>query len=89
MATAEVHVKIADLLPMKDFIGSAGELLAAIDEAADLPAAVVAAADRLRRAAGELGRDQDNPVVPPDDDETRIREAMAEAKDHPGRIVTR
>jgi hypothetical protein len=89
MASAEVHVKIADLPVMKEFIGSAGALLAAVDEAADLPTSVLAAADRLRRAVAGLGHAPGNPVVTSDDDESRIRDAMAEAQEHPGRIVTR
>jgi hypothetical protein len=87
--TVPVEVRMADLPQMQQFISSVATLLKALAECQNLlPDPVMAAADQLRRDVAALGgRD----IGPPPGiaDEDRIRDAMAEARDHPGRTATR
>lgn len=86
--TYTVGVRLADLPKMQQFIGSVAVLARALAKCDDLPEPVMAAADQVRQALAALGgRDIGPPPGPSGED--RIREAMAEAQDHPGRVVTR
>lgn len=82
-----LEVRVADLPQMQQFIGSVAELLKALASVGSLPEPVMEAADQVRIAVGALGGRDIGP--PPGSDVDRIREAMAEAQEHPGRIVTR
>jgi hypothetical protein len=80
------EVRVADMPQMKQFIGAVAALISALGACRDLPEPVMVAADQVRLAVAALGgRD----IGPPPSDEDRIRDAMAEATDHPGRVITR
>ena len=87
--TVPVEVRIADLPQVQRFISSVAVLLKALARCGEVPDSVMAAADQLRRDVAALGGRDIGP--PPDaSDEDRIRDAMAEAQDHPGRrTITR
>ena len=88
MAMAKVEVKIADLPAMEQFFDAVAALLKAIVECDELPEPVMAAADQVALAVADIGGKDVGP--PPEaTDEEKIRAAMAEAQDHPGRIITR
>ena len=85
-----VEVRVADLPQIKQFIGSVAVLIKALAKCDDLPEAVMAAADRLRRDVAALGgRDIGPPPWASSDDEDRISEALTWAHAHPGRIIIR
>jgi hypothetical protein len=86
--TVPVEVRVADLPQMEQFIGSVAALIRALAECGDLPEPVMTAADQVRQAVAALGGRDIGPP-PGTSDEDRIREAMNEAQEHPGRIVTR
>jgi hypothetical protein len=88
MAKSEVHVVIADLPKVQQLIRSLAALISALGKCEGLPEPVMTAADQVRLAVAALGGKDAGP--PPDaTDEEKIRDAMAEASDYPGRIVTR
>jgi hypothetical protein len=82
--TANIHM--ADIPQMKQFISSVANLLRTLAMVADLPDVVMSAADEVRLAVAALGGKDIGP--PPQSDEDRIRAAMNEAQQNPGRIVT-
>jgi hypothetical protein len=86
--TVPVEIRVADLPQMQQFISSVATLLRTLAKCEDLPEPVMAAADELRRDVAALGGRDIGPP-PQASDEDRIRDAMAEAQDHPGRVVTR
>lgn len=86
---ASVEVRVADMPLMKQFINAVAGLLRALGECRDLPEPVMAAADQVRLAVAALGGGKDIGPPPGTSEEDRIREAMTEAQEHPGRIVTR
>jgi len=88
MAKSEVHVVLADLPKVQQLTRALAALLKALARCDGLPEPVMAAADQVRLAVAALGGKDVGP--PPEaTDEEKIREAMAEASDYPGRIVTR
>ena len=88
MPKSEINVVLADLPKMQKFISAVAALLRALAQCEGLPEPVMAAADQVRLAVADLGGKDVGP--PPEaTDEERIRAAMAEASDYPGRIVTR
>lgn len=89
MASADVNVRIADLPAMKQFIDATAGLLRALGECRDLPEPVMAAAGQVRLAVAALGGKDIGAPPGAVSEEDRIREAMAEAQEHPGRTVTR
>ncbi|HET9971347.1 MAG TPA: hypothetical protein VFQ68_24140 [Streptosporangiaceae bacterium] len=84
-----VEVRIADLPQFRQFISSVATLLGTLaGEGGDLPEIARLAADQVKRDMAALGgRDVGPPLAASDED--RIRGAMAEAQDHPGRTITR
>lgn len=84
--TIPLEIRVADLPQMQQFICSVAALLRALARYDDLPLPepVMTAVDQLRRQAVALGGDI---AAPPDED--RIRAAMTEAHNHPGRTITR
>jgi hypothetical protein len=86
--TVPVEIRIADQPQFRQFISSTAALLKALAGCGDIPGPVMAAADQLRRDLAALGGRDIGPP-PGTSDEDRIRGAMAEARDHPGRVVTR
>jgi len=86
--TVPVEVRVADLPQVQQFIGSVAALIRALAKCENLPQPVIDAADEVRKAVAALGGRDIGPP-PGTSDEDRIRDAMAEAQDHPGRIVTR
>ena len=84
------EIRIADAPQFKQFISSVATLIKALARCDDLPEPVMAAADQLRRDVAALGgRDIGPPPWASSDDEDRIRDAMAGARDRPGRTITR
>ena len=83
-----VEIRIADAPQFKQFISSVAALLKTMAKCDGLPEPVIAACDQLRRDLATLGGRDIGPP-PSASDEDRIRDAMAEAQDHPGRVVTR
>jgi hypothetical protein len=77
-----VDVRIMDLPQVQRFNASVTALLGALAECDSLPEPVMAAMEQLQRDVEAL-----SPDAPSDED--RIRDAMTEAMDHPGRTVTR
>ena len=86
---AKLEVRIADMPAMRQFINSVADLLKALAKCGDLPEPVMAAADQVRMAVAALGGKDIGPPPGVSDEEDRIRALMAEAQEHPGRIVTR
>lgn len=86
--TVLANVRISDLPQMQQFIGSVATLIKALAKCDDLPEPVMAAADQLRRDVAALGGKDIGPP-PGMTDEDRIRDAMTEARNHPGRTITR
>jgi hypothetical protein len=82
--TVTVDLRLMDLPKIQRFSVSVTALLETLGECGSLPEPVTAAMERLWRDVEALGS-QD--AVPSDED--RIRDAMAEARDHPGRTITR
>ena len=80
--TITVDVRIADLPKIQQFNASVVALLQALGDCDALPEPVTAAMERLWRDVEAL-----SPDAPSDED--RIRDAMTEARDHPGRTITR
>jgi hypothetical protein len=80
--TVTVDVRIMDLPQVQRFNASVTVLLRALAECDDLPGPVTAAMEQLWRDVEAL-----SPGTPSDED--RIRDAMTEARDHPGRTITR
>lgn len=82
------YVRIADLPQMQQFVSSVATLLGVLArEGGDLPETARLAADQVKRDMAVLGgRDIGPPLAASEED--RIRDAMAEAKAHPGRTVT-
>jgi hypothetical protein len=80
--TVTVDVRIMDLPQIQRFNASVTALLGALAECDDLPELVTAAMEQLWRDVEAL-----SPGAPSDED--RIRDAMNEAMDNPGRTVTR
>lgn len=88
MATSEVHFKITDLPQFEAFTGAVAVLLRELADCPVLPVPVMEAADGVRQAVAALGgKDVGPPPEPSDED--RIRDALAEAEEYPGRIITR
>jgi hypothetical protein len=79
-----VHVAVTP--QMKQFISSVANLLRALALCDGLPDVVMSAADEIRIAVAALTGTDIGP--PPQSDEDRIRAAMSEAQQNPGRIVT-
>jgi hypothetical protein len=82
-----VDVRIMDLPQVQRFNASVTALLRALADCGSLPEPVTAAMDRLWRDVEALGSQDAGTTAGTDED--RIRDAMTEAQDHPGRIVTR
>jgi hypothetical protein len=80
--TVTVDVRIMDLPQVQRFNASVTALLQALGDCDDLPEPVTAAMEQLWRDVEAL-----SPGTPSDED--RIRDAMTEARDHPGRVITR
>lgn len=80
---------MADLPQVKQFIGSVADLLRTLNECGDLPEPVMVAAAQVRLAAAAMGGPDIAPPPAETSDEDCIRDAMTEAMDHPGRIITR
>jgi len=81
--TVTVDVRIMDLPKIQQFNASVTALLQALGDCDGLPEPVTSAMERLWR---------DVEALSPGDtlsDEDRIRDAMAEAREHPGRTITR
>ena len=68
---------------LRQVAGSAAILLGVMARYGDLPQPVGEAAAHLQRDLDELD------LPPAASDEDRIRDAMAEARDHPGHVITR
>ena len=83
--TVTVDVRIMDLPQVQRFNASVVALLETLGDCDSLPDPVTAAMERLWRDVEALSPDAGTPAAPSDED--RIRDAMAEARDHPGRIV--
>jgi hypothetical protein len=77
-----VDVRIMDLPQVQRFNASVTVLLGALAGCDGLPEPVIAAMEQLRRDVEAL-----SPDAPSDED--RIRDAMTEAHNHPGRTITR
>jgi hypothetical protein len=80
--TVTVDVRIMDLPQVQRFNASVTALLQALGDCDDLPGPVTAAMEQLQHDVEQL-----SPGTPSDED--RIRDAMTEAHDHPGRTITR
>jgi hypothetical protein len=83
--TVTVDVRIMDLPQVQRFNASVTALLEALRDCDGLPEPVTAAMDRLWRDVEALSPGAGTPDAPSDED--RIRDAMAGAQDHPGRII--
>jgi hypothetical protein len=85
--TVTVDVRIMDLPKIQRFNASVTALLETLGECGSLPEPVTAAMERLWRDVEAIGsRDAASPAG---SDEDRIRDAMTEARDHPGRTIIR
>jgi hypothetical protein len=96
MASNEVHVTIADLPEVKARMDEAAELIHRLRGLLrEWEPRVTCPQCGQRYSATACGPAHAavwalvHPAEPPASDEERIREAMAEAQDYPGRIVTR
>ena len=76
-----------DLPQVQRFNASVTVLLRALAECDGLPERVTAAMEQLRRDVEALSPGAGTPDAPSDED--RIRDAMTEAMNHPGRTITR
>lgn len=87
----KAEITLADLPEMQRFITAAAAVSAALADCHDLPEQVRATADELCAALTGLGVSVDEPPDPYRDPavEDRIRDAMTEAMNHPGRTVIR
>jgi hypothetical protein len=85
--TVTVDVRIMDLPKIQRFNASVVALLETLGDCDSLPEPVTSAIDRLWRDVEALSPDAGTPAMPSDED--RIRDAMAEARDHPGHTITR
>jgi hypothetical protein len=81
-----IEVRVADAPRVRQILESVANLLRALALCADLPDAVMSAADEIRLAVAALGGEDIGP--PPESDEVRIRTAMNVATENPGRVVT-